>query len=189
MDLPTNFRSFTPKRTQQGVLHKENRPFGVNETRVDFAERLHQQPADGPSVNLSSLGFVTGVGTLGIINSGPDSWQSVPPISLSGQIGFSFGRNISATGQFNNTWHFADSFSKIWKTHAFKFGGDFRYLQINERNIYAPNGNFDFDGSETGHDIADFLLGARIPTYRRRSRSSTRAGIIGSASAATCSGA
>ena len=91
---------------------------------------------------------------------GRTTWQSVPPISLTGQIGFSFGRTISATGQYNNTWHVADNFSKIWRKHAFKFGGDFRYLQINERNIYAPNGNFDFDGSETGHDVADFLLGA-----------------------------
>ncbi|HEV3201802.1 MAG TPA: carboxypeptidase regulatory-like domain-containing protein [Bryobacteraceae bacterium] len=158
-----NFGSFTPKRVQQGVLSntKELGPSAVNEARVDFTRiaSTSNQPTD-PGVKLSSLGFVTGVGTLGIINSGPSTWESVPPISLSGQIGFSFGRNISATGQFNNTWHLADNFSKIWKTHAFKFGGDFRYLQINERNVYAPNGNFDFDGSETGHDVADFLLGA-----------------------------
>jgi hypothetical protein len=120
---------------------------------------VSNQPTD-PKVDLASLGFVTGPGTLGIINSGPDSWQSVPPISLNGQIGFSFGRTISATGQYNNSWHVSDNFSKIWRKHTFKFGGDFRYLQINERNVYAPNGNFDFDGSETGHDVADFLLGA-----------------------------
>jgi hypothetical protein len=158
-----NFGSFTPKRVQQGVLAntKEFGPSAINEARVDYTRiaSISNQPTDSP-VSLSSLGFVTGPGTLGIINSGPDSWQSVPPISLNGQVGFSFGRNISATGQYNNTWHFGDSFAKIWKTHAFKFGGDFRYLQINERNIYAPNGNFDFDGSETGHDVADFLLGA-----------------------------
>lgn len=158
-----NFGTFTPKRVQQGVLANTLTlgPTAVNEARLDFTRiaSVSNQPTDKP-VSLSSLGFVTGVGTLGIINSGPDSWQSVPPISLNGQINFSFGRNISATGQFNNTWHAADSFSKIWKTHTFKFGGEFRYLQINERNIYAPNGNFDFDGSETGHDVADFLLGA-----------------------------
>jgi hypothetical protein len=158
-----NFGSFTPKRVQQGVLAntKEFGPSAINEARVDYTRiaSISNQPTDSP-VSLSSLGFVTGPGTLGIINSGPDSWQSVPPISLNGQVGFSFGRNISATGQYNNTWHLGDSFAKIWKTHAFKIGGDFRYLQINERNIYAPNGNFDFDGSETGHDVADFLLGA-----------------------------
>ena len=158
-----NFGAITPKRTQQGVLANV-RAIGasaVNEARLDFTRvaSVSTQPTD-PPVTLQSLGFVTGTGTLGIISSGPDTWQSVPPISLSGQINFSFGRNISSTGQFNNTWHAADSFAKIWGKHAFKFGGDYRYLQINERNIYAPNGNFSFDGSETGHDVADFLLGA-----------------------------
>jgi Carboxypeptidase regulatory-like domain len=158
-----NFGSYTPRRAQQGVLANV-RAIGataVNEARLDFTRvaSVSNQPTD-PAVSLQSLGFVTGTGTLGIINSGPDSWQSVPPISLSGQVNFSFGRNISATGQFNNTWHASESFSKIWNKHAFKFGGEYRYLQINERNIYAPNGNFSFDGSETGHDVADFLLGA-----------------------------
>jgi hypothetical protein len=114
-------------------------PSSVNEARVDFTRSASSgtQPTDS-KVSLSSLGFVTGVGTLGIIKSGPDDWESVPPISLSGQIGFSIGRNIQATGQYNNTWHVSDSFSKIYQKHTFKFGGDFRYLQINERNIYAP---------------------------------------------------
>lgn len=44
--------------------------------------------------------------------------------------------------------------------HSLKFGGEFRYLQINERNICSPNGVFSFDGSETGIDFADFLIGA-----------------------------
>ena len=43
-----------------------------------------------------------------------------------------------------------------------KVGGEFRYLQINERNTCAPNGDFTFNGSETGIDIADFLLGAPV---------------------------
>ncbi len=41
-----------------------------------------------------------------------------------------------------------------------KFGGEFRYLQINERNTCAPNGDFTFNGTETGIDFADFLIGA-----------------------------
>ena len=44
--------------------------------------------------------------------------------------------------------------------HTLKFGGEFRYLQINERNYASANSNFVFDGSATGSDIADFLLGA-----------------------------
>src|SRR6266403_884598 len=98
-----DFSTQTPRRAQQGVL-ANTRAFGasaVNEARLDFtrAASVSNQPQDS-GVSLSSLGFVTGIGTLGIIKSGPAEWESVPPISLSGQIGFSFGRNISSTGQF-----------------------------------------------------------------------------------------
>ena len=158
-----NFGTTQPVRAQQGVLAntKAFGPTAVNEARVDFTRSASSgtQPTD-KQVSLSSLGFATGPSTLGIVASGPPGWESVPPISLSGQINFSFGRNIQATGQYNNTWHLADSFSKVFGKHTFKAGGDFRYLQINERNVYAPNGNFSFDGTETGHDVADFLLGA-----------------------------
>ncbi len=155
-----NFSSTNDTRVQQIVL-ANTKTFGasiVNEARLDFTRNagVVGEPTD-PEVSLSSLGFVTGVGTLGIINSGPSNWQSVPPISLND---FSFGRSNSATGTYENTWHAAEVLSKIWNTHTFKFGGEFRYLQVNERNIYAPNGNYSFDGSETGSDIADFLLGA-----------------------------
>jgi hypothetical protein len=155
-----NFSSTNDTRVQQIVLAntKTIRATMVNEARLDFTRNagVVGEPTD-PEVTLSSLGFVTGAGTLGIINSGPSTWQSVPPISLND---FSFGRSNSATGTYENTWHAAEVLSKVWKTHNFKFGGEFRYLQVNERNIYAPNGNFSFDGSETGSDIADFLLGA-----------------------------
>ncbi|HTS27189.1 MAG TPA: carboxypeptidase regulatory-like domain-containing protein [Bryobacteraceae bacterium] len=155
-----NFNSLTNTRVQQAVA-TNTRVFGptaVNEARLDFTRNagLSGEPTD-PEVTLSSLGFVTGVGTLGIINSGPSNWQSVPPISLND---FSFGRSNQAQGKYENTYRVSDTFSKTWKQHAFKFGGSFLYMQVNERNIYAPNGNFSFDGSETGSDIADFLLGA-----------------------------
>jgi hypothetical protein len=155
-----NFNTLTNTRVQQAVA-ANTRTFGpsaVNEARVDFTRNagISGEPTD-PEVSLSSLGFVTGVGTLGIINSGPSNWQSVPPIGLND---FSFGRSNQAQGKYENTYHVADAFSKIWKRHTFKFGGSFLYMQVNERNVYAPNGNFGFDGSETGSDIADFLLGA-----------------------------
>ncbi len=42
--------------------------------------------------------------------------------------------------------------------HTMKFGGEFEYAQFNQRLFFPPN--FGFFGSETGSDIADFLLGA-----------------------------
>jgi len=155
-----NFSTLTNTRVQQAVASNTRTigPTAVNEARLDFTRNagISGEPTD-PEVSLSSLGFATGVGTLGIINSGPSDWQSVPPIGLND---FSFGRSNQAQGKYENTYHAADTFSKIWGKHAVKFGGSFLYMQVNERNIYAPNGNFSFDGSETGSDIADFLLGA-----------------------------
>ncbi len=44
-----------------------------------------------------------------------------------------------------------------------KFGGEARYLQINERNLANVNGGFAFNGTVTGVDFADYLLGATAP--------------------------
>ena len=134
-------------------------PTMVNEFRVSFFRTVTTttKPA-GSFANLADLGFDTGVGTLGIIPSGPAGFpQTVPPIYFNS---FSIGVPTLTTGQPDNTWQFSDSFSKVMGKHSLKFGGEFRYLQVNERNTCAPNGDFTFDGLETGVDFADFLIGA-----------------------------
>ena len=74
------------------------------------------------------------------------------------QLGMSFGLPDGTTGQYNNTYQITDNFSKVLGKHTLKFGGDIRYIQINERNTYTSNGWFEFDGGETGNDFADYLL-------------------------------
>ncbi len=113
-------------------------------------------PLDSPVSSLSSLGFTEGTGTLGIISSTP--YDSVPNVSLNN---FNVGR-AQQQAQFRpeNTYEISDNFSKTIGSHALMFGGSFLYMQVNERNTYDPSGSFSFDGSETGSDIADFLLGA-----------------------------
>ncbi len=157
------FPAITPSRAQEAVMSntKTIGPTMVNEFRVSFfrTSTTTNKP-EGSFTKLSSLGFQTGVGTLGIIPSGPTGFpQTVPPMYFNN---FSIGVPTLTTFQPDNTWHFADGFSKVAGTHSMKFGGEFRYLQINERNTCAPNGDFTFDGSETGVDIADFLLGAPV---------------------------
>ena len=56
--------------------------------------------------------------------------------------------------------HASDGFSKVVGKHTLKFGGEFRYLQVNERNLASQDGAFIFDGTVTGVDFADYLLGA-----------------------------
>jgi hypothetical protein len=154
-----NFGSGNHTRAQQFVLSNTYvfGPTAVNEARLDFTRNAAVLfvPTD-PAVSLGSLGFATGANTLGIASSTP--YDSVPPISLTN---FSFGRASQQTqGKYENTYHVGDTFSKVWRQHAFKFGGSLLYMQVNERNVYTPSGSFSFDGSETGSDIADFLLGA-----------------------------
>src|SRR5579871_1720637 len=157
----SGFPSFTPSRAQQIVMSntKTLGPGAVNEARVSFfrTSTTTDRPKGG-FAQLSDLGFVTGAGTLGINPSGPPGFpQYVPQLYFNN---FSIGVPTLTTTQPNNTWMLTDGFSMVKGSHSLKFGGEFRYLQINERNVCAPNGDFTFDGSVTGVDAADYLLGA-----------------------------
>ncbi len=160
------FASNTPSRAQQIVIsnNKSLSASAVNQFRLSFfrTATVTNKPTSGLA-KLSDLGFVTGPGTLGINTSGPAGFpETVPPLYFTD---FYLGPNTLTTFQPNNTWHASDTYSKVKGAHSLKFGGEFRYLQINERNTCAPNGDFSFNaghGGETGIDFADFLLGAPV---------------------------
>ena len=83
----------------------------------------------------------------------------MPSVSFA-LLGLNIGVPSDTTRQFNNTFQWQDNFTKIVGTHSIKFGGQFHYDQINDRNFFGENGDFTFDGSESGSDVVDFLLGA-----------------------------
>jgi len=155
------FPSNTPSRAQQFVMSniKTIGSTAVNEARFSFFRNaLHKDNPAGSFASLSSLGFVTGDGSLGIIPSTTPGYpEFVPPIYFNE---FAIGVPTLNTYQPNNTFMVTDVFSKTTGKHTWKFGGEFRYLQINERNYASANSNFVFDGSATGDDFADFLVGA-----------------------------
>jgi len=155
------FPSVTPSRAQMFVM-SNTKPFGataVNEARFSFFRTaLHKDNPAGSFADLSSLGFITGAGTLGIIPLAGYQ-EYMPQISMT-NIGLNLGVPTLNTFQPNTTYLISDSFSKNAGRHTWKFGGEFRYLQVNERNYASPNGQFVFDGTVTGNDVADFLLGA-----------------------------
>jgi Carboxypeptidase regulatory-like domain len=155
------FPSSTPSRAQQFVMSNAKN-FGstaVNEVRFSFFRTSsHFDNPAGSFAQLSDLGFVTGEGTLGIIPSTTPGYpEYVPQIYFNN---FFIGVPTLNTFQPNNTFMVGDVFSKVVGRHTWKFGGEFRYHQVNERNYASPNGNFVFDGSATGSDFADFLIGA-----------------------------
>ena len=155
------FPAQTPTRAQEFVISntKVLGPTAVNEARLTFFRTsTHLDNPTGGQASLSSLGFVTGLGTQGII---PDAYpgypEYVPQLYFNN---FTIGAPSLITFQPNNTYTISDGVSKVLGRHTLKFGGEFRYLQVNERNLASQDGAFVFDGTVTGVDFADYLLGA-----------------------------
>jgi hypothetical protein len=155
------FPAQTPTRAQEFVMSntKTLGPTAVNEARITFFRTAtHLDNPTGGQASLSSLGFVTGAGTEGII---PDAYpgypEYVPQIYFNN---FAIGTPSLITFQPDNTYTVSDGLSKVLGKHTLKFGGEFRYLQINERNLASQDGAFVFNGTVTGVDFADYLIGA-----------------------------
>src|SRR5215471_1914393 len=155
-------------RAQLGSLGvaKTLGPTAVNEFHFSYLRIAAHYGAPTQGVapgTLASLGFVPPATVGGVFNGGigpiEPSLDGVPAVTL-GTIGTVIGVPSVTTAQYNNTTQVQDTFTKVWGTHTIKFGGQFHYDQINERNLFGQDGTFNFDGTESGVDWVDFLLGA-----------------------------
>ena len=136
--------------------------YAVNEFRFSYVRNtLHlatPQGGVGSNYSLSNLGFTTPWNeTTGGISAIQPALEGVPTFVFNN---FVVGVPEVITRQYNNSFQWLDNFSKVIGTHSIRFGGQFHYDQINERNLAAPNGQYGFSGGETGIDFADFLIGA-----------------------------
>ncbi len=129
----------------------------VNEFHVGLLRNVNNigQPRGGAGVTLQSQGFVTGVGTPGIVVQAPQ-FEGVENIVFPS---FVMGVPITNLDQWNNTLYASNTVSKVVGTHTFKFGGEFHADQVNENPNATFNGTFNIDGTQTGSPFADFLLG------------------------------
>ncbi len=135
--------------------------FSVNELRFSYVRNalVLATPTGGVGSNfsLSNMGFVTPWGAAGGISPIEPKLEGVPYMVFNS---FQIGVPQVSTRQYNNSFQVLDNFSKVMGTHSIRFGGSFHYDQINERNLAAENGQYNFSGAETGIDFADFLIGA-----------------------------
>ena len=122
------------------------------------------KPVGGLGVSLASQGFLTGIGTPGIVPLNPQG-EGVENIVFNA---FSIGTNANELKQTNNTFQWIDNFSKVAGRHTLKFGLEFHYDQVNTNAIAQFNGNFLFTGSATVTDFEDFLLG--LPSQYNQSQ-------------------
>ena len=155
------FNGLSDTRGQVGMI-SDTKSFGstaVNEVRFSYLRTANHlfSPEGGVGPSLTSLGFPGGFSMVGGIGPIEPNLEGVPSVDFNN---FAIGVPSDTTRQYNNTYQLQDNFTKIIGTHSFKFGGQFHYDQINDRNFYGENGQFGFGGGETGLDFADFLIGA-----------------------------
>ena len=120
------------------------------------------QPVGGVGPTLASQGFVEGAGTLGIVPLAPKI-EGIENVALND---FAFGVDTTGLTEANNTWQWTDDFTKVMGAHTLKIGGGLHLDQVNVNPDAVFNGSFQFTGSETGSDFADFLLG--VASYYRQ---------------------
>jgi hypothetical protein len=128
----------------------------VNEFRVQYFRFAPSTlPTGGVGVSLASLGFPPN--TTGIVPQNL-AVEGVPSTTLNS---YSFGVDTYfAPSWVHNTYEILDNFSIVKGRHNIKLGGMANYEQITLHLTADNNGDFSFDGAETGSDFVDFLLGA-----------------------------
>ncbi|HLK65259.1 MAG TPA: TonB-dependent receptor [Bryobacteraceae bacterium] len=123
----------------------------INEFRAGYTRNANQigRPSGGVGPSLASQGFT------GIVPLAP-SIEGIENVSFND---FTIGSDITGVDQANNTYQISDSYSRVSGRHMWKVGGSVHSDQINIAPDAIYNGSFLFQGTETGSDFADFLLG------------------------------
>ncbi len=123
----------------------------VNELRVGYLRdaNIIGQPAGGVGPSLASQGF-TGITPLD---------PRIEGVENTAFNEFTIGVDTTGAVQANNMYQWSDQFSKVAGNHLVKFGASVHYDQVNINPDATFNGSFLYEGTETGSDFADFLLG------------------------------
>jgi len=124
----------------------------LNESHLSFMRNANAvgQPKGGVGPSLASQGFAN------IVALKP-STEGIENVAFND---FTFGVDTTALVQTENIFQASDAFSRMLGKHGLKAGGEIHINQINTHPDVVFNGSFSFNGSETGLDFADFLLGA-----------------------------
>jgi len=123
----------------------------LNEAHASYMRNDNSvgQPRGGVGPTLANQGFA------GIVPLQP-STEGIENIAFND---FTTGVDTTALVQAENIYEVSDAFSRIQGKHGLKFGGEIHTSEINTHPDVVFNGSFGFNGSETGVDFADFLLG------------------------------
>jgi Carboxypeptidase regulatory-like domain/TonB-dependent Receptor Plug Domain len=133
-------------------------PNMVNELRlgVDLEHVKQLSTLAGTSFTPASVGIN------GFVQANGEPWpapdQGFPIISSNDLIDIGSGTAASNLDD-SRTYQLVDNFTWTKGQHTLIFGTDVRHVQDNATTDNTPYGQITFNGSETGYDGADFVLG------------------------------
>jgi hypothetical protein len=154
-NLPTDSDTFG-NPSYQAVVHLTDTisPTLLNEVAFNYdGNRIAITPNGVWNVS-SAKGFQQNRLFKGTVNA-----NVLPIVSLGGKTGANFNNNWGAWDNTADDYQIRDDLSWTRGSHQFKFGfswANFRKLQPLQD---SPEGSFTFNGSFTGYDFADYLLG------------------------------
>jgi Carboxypeptidase regulatory-like domain len=91
--------------------------------------------------------------------TGPNVQERIPSINLSGSTGTNFTSNWTPWNNKADDYQIRDDVSWTKGAHSLKIGGSWAIYKKTQDAFANTQGNFKFDGSFTGNDFADYLLG------------------------------
>lgn len=113
-----------------------------------------------PGAGLSSLSIPSGYNaTNSRLFSGPNNLNRIPNIDLNGFTGTKFEISNWPWSNKADDYQLRDDVSLTKGAHQLKFGGSWALYKKVQDLFGVTQGAFNFDGTYTGNDFADFLLG------------------------------
>jgi len=151
--VPTASNTFS-NPSYSGVIHAiyTVSPTVLNEVAFNY---------NGNRIAILPKGIVSQPAGLSIprLFTGPNVDNRIASISLSGTTGTNYTTNWMPWNNKADDYQIRDDFSWTKGTHQLKFGASWAIYKKIQDLFANTEGGFSFNGSYTGNDFADFLLG------------------------------
>ncbi len=116
---------------------------------------------NGNRINIIPQGLVSAPSSFQFnrLFTGPNDLDRIPSINLSGVTGAQYTSNWTPWVNKADDYQLRDDISWTRGAHQFKFGFSWALYKKSQNAFANTQGNFNFNGTISGNDFADFLLG------------------------------